>query len=212
MPSLPNDISRSDLNQWVGSGWFYAVIDGERHPAYLEHVSDDMECMVRTVDDDRAYIPPSSIYTHWAMCGALNVHSSFAAFVERVQQRQWRRTFNSNSLVVSVPQHWNVLGVLSSRTVKSATNTGGHSLVREAFNPTYPSYEEAIEQLRSPEVVSRAINRHVILCGGTGGGRIQLYYRGAWGGILDNHRLTRSTLSDKTLTRLCKQLRGSITV
>ena len=174
MIELPHDMRREDVSQWLEGGVFYAQPreGSEWKLALLRGVPEPGLVSVRWVSTgDSAEVPYEQVRGHWPECGAIN-GERFAFYVQRLQRRQWRRTYNARCVRVTVPGKWQHLKSLGARALTLDPN--GPEFLRAVFDPSYPSVEEAFNMLRN-ERPSVAITRHVILVGHP---EPVVYYRG----------------------------------
>jgi len=182
MIALPDDITPSDVQQWLEGGVFYArrnakepwdlaelrAVEGE--DIYVMFIKEEQEHRVR----------PSDLRCHWPACGAINMPGGFAVNVERLQRRQYRRTYNSRCVRTSMPDKW-----LSLRTMEpqiTQVDYEGITFLDELFNPKYPpNTYEARRKVAAGEVFSVAITPYLVLAGD------RVHYRGTFvGRLLEN--------------------------
>ena len=187
MISIPEDISSDDLYQWIGDG--YVMIHGKAAVMVHGKEEDDTTCAkFEFLDNGREeWLDLDEVQCYWPVCGAINLthdQKSIAVHVQREQRRQWRRTFNANCVVVTVPCGWGATKLLGRNAVRQLRRIG-HRHVRELFNPTYPTPEGALHSIRSG-ALSVAISPQVIIAG-DGKGQFAIYYRGRLvGGLKDS--------------------------
>lgn len=163
MISLPSDITPQDLNQWVEGGWFfYKTKSGELTPAMMDLYPSPTEkhYVVRLVGGatDRS-ADLDRIKPHWPVCGALNiVQSKSAVYIERLQKKQFCRTYNYRLVRMTVP---------------GRTLLGGHEvgnlhpssdfLVAQLFNPEYFPLDDIVKRKFTDGWASCAVSPTVII-------------------------------------------------
>jgi hypothetical protein len=205
MIALPEDIHPHDVRQWLGSGVFFASPEpgaeqwrlawlDDEGPEVVEDLEDEdgseivelqipeeRRILVRWVATRQAsYVGLQDIRCHWPTCGAINVPDHPAVYVERLQVRQYRRTYNAQCTRTHVPGQWFLFkqGKLRGDITESA------GLLKALFYPEYPAtVGKAYARLR--ELGSVAINRHITLVGDPGSPEV--YYRTARAGVIAPH-------------------------
>lgn len=174
MMELPPDISPNDIAQWLEGGVFYARRGRER-PWFLatyNGVRDNGQVDVFHVGEpERSTVHPHNICVHWPKCGAINIAKGFAVYVQRLQRKQYRRTYNSRCIRTSVPGKWQALKRLQPEDIY--IDHGSHEFIQALFEPEYPlNTYEAIHRMTQGEWASVALNPQIILA------RTRVYYRG----------------------------------
>jgi hypothetical protein len=170
MISLEDNMTMGDIEQWVGGGFFLTPAADGYVPAEVawwpEH-NEDGECFddedlfcLRLCDGDSTQVrfrqaeAQERIFPHWPFCGSINLlHHKLAVHVERLQMKQWRRTFNWRQVKILVPQQWALTG-------GSMMNTD-EQVVRAIFNPEYPT--DSLSTWFADGWKSVALTPHVIV-------------------------------------------------
>lgn len=206
-------ITPADVDQWLRGGWFW--YQNERMaapiPATLYYTEgNDEEGPVRTVESlDGVVVDLNQgyMYPHWPLCGSLNM-TRFAVYVERTSNRQYRRTFHSNSIVLRVPRKWDVMRSIGTATVANL-HVNSPEIIRALFAPVYYSYSEALRLIMDERWISVALTPHVILVGNEKA--LLVYRRGKLvGKIQDDHLIAIGQHPD-SLYRILKVFEGRVT-
>lgn len=202
MIELPHDIQPNDVHQWLEGGVFMALDGEEFRPAVLVGVPDHGTVRIVFVgDSDRTDVPYEAVRPHWPQCGALNMPGRFALYVQRLQRRQYRRTYNGRCVRVSVPGKWACLKALSARELQVDVNSPDFLL--ELFNPSYPEDFGAAMRALS-ERASIAVDPHTVLVGSA---EPAVYYRGQAAGRIIGGEF-RPECDDWTARRIRKIVGG----
>ena len=171
MDCVPVNVHMSDVWQWLGRGWFFHENnDGELVPARIEQRNDEEFWVYDTKGGEYEYYHART-FPHWPACGAVNLQG-LAVIIDRQQTRQYRRTYNSRCVLLSIPRKWDAMkrhGYVSGLTPDSA------EVVEAVFNPSYVTYSRALERLDSGWV-SVALNPYLIVAGSRE--EQLIYYRG----------------------------------
>lgn len=183
MLPLPDDICSSDVGQWLYGGVaVWKQEDGECVPVVLRVAhghSQTAVCSSLRTDEDAlgtVEIPFSQLYGHWPICGSINIPEvKLAIHVERVQQRQYRRTFNDRQVRYLVPRAWEARLRLPRQDL-NLVRTSSPAVARALMAPDYPSVDAAFHML-STGWLTVAINPRVIIACDAVGKRL-VYYRG----------------------------------
>jgi hypothetical protein len=172
---LPGDIDIRDVSQWLSDGY---VLVGGRVMAYIDH-DDSMSGVFHDLETgDRVSHDVLDVTCYWPVCGAINVESSgrrLAIYVARDQARQWRRAFNGRCVHMQHLSRWaarKTLGEAESSYVLRLS----HGMVRELFDPNYPSVAEAMADISTGRALSVAVSPTLSLLG-DGKGVFAVYYR-----------------------------------
>jgi hypothetical protein len=186
MIQLPDNLDVEDVHQWVGRGVFLAELENELRPCVLcEHRSGGNLEVSPLLPSGRlgrpSVVPRRKVYAAWPECGAVNLRDTetghmFAAYVERLQRRQYSRTVNSRCLSLYVPERWS-LYKRSGCSVRTGDGAVDQYKIAQLFaQRPYPTVREAMELL--PERGSVAITNKLIVAIDIAG-RPRLYYRTA---------------------------------
>lgn len=157
--AIPQDVMMHDVWQWVGRGWFWHKAGGQQVPAELEQVSEEVYRVICTNGDEHPF-RRKECFVHWPQCGAVNMQG-YAIVLNRTQQRQYRRTYNSRCLTLDIPRKWDAMKRYES--VKKIT-ADSPEVVVAAFEPTYYTYSTALGLLEQGWV-SVALNPFLIVAG-----------------------------------------------
>ena len=158
--ALPQDVAISDVWQWLGRGWFYHQESGKaRVPAELQQMENDSYYVSLSTGDEKTF-NRDECFPHWPQCGALNMQG-YAIVLDRQSQRQYRRTYNSRCILLSVPRKWDVMKKYDG--VKLVT-PDSPEVVNAAFAPVYYTYTRALSLLEAGWV-SVALNPFLIVAG-----------------------------------------------
>lgn len=205
MIELPDDIGRDDMYQWLDGGVFLVSVDEEWRPAVLvaAHEGAGPDRLVRVVlvgGNRRVDVEQRDIRAHWPVCGAINM-DRFALYVQRLQRRQYRRTFNPRCVRVSVPGKWACLKALSAQELQ--VDMIDDDFLLELFNPTYPNdMGQALASLN--ERASIALNPALVLVRGPDPA---VYYRGQAAGRIVGGEF-RPECDERTARRIRKMAGG----
>lgn len=166
MIELAEGMSSGDVLQWLEGGVFLSRIDGAWEPVTLTmRPEGDGTVAVAPVGrpDASLRVRYSDVRCHWPTCGAINLpDSGYALYVQRVQRRQYRRTFNHRCVNLTVPGKWSLLKSMAAADLSPPTHSP--EVVRAVFDPKYPaSYEEAAELLSTRPSV--AVDPYITLVG-----------------------------------------------
>ena len=201
-----NGIAHDDVNQWLNRGWFvHRGEDGSITPI-LYHGMEGTHLTGIDVQGRMHSHPKLQCFAHWPRCGAVNL-PLFALYAERIPQRQYRRTYNSRCIELVIPRKWELMK-LHGPMVSSLTSDSG-SVIEAVFNPQYPTFEDACEQVRGG-VFSRAINPYMVLTMADTG-RLLVYHRGDCVGWIEGNKFVPSVQSPQMSRRLNKMFNGRIT-
>lgn len=206
----PRDIRYNDIVQWFHNGWVVVDTDEGQRPAafiecdperraliHVEYIGEDMHLHSH-------WVPHSECYPWWPDCGALNLNG-YAVFLERIQRRQYRRTYNNQCLDIDVPRLWDAMRTVGHKVVNVSEDDA--EVVLEAFNPTYYCWEEAQQKLEEGWF-SVALNPHVIVVGEPQS--CYVYYRGDLMGHIDGRELSPIATTRQRARRLLKYFDGGV--
>jgi len=147
MIRLEEGMRTSDVSQWLNRGWFLASDGPNLSPAQMayfpdEDSDDEMMWPVETITGFRREYDfealPDNVFPHWPECGSINIKERMVAVhLERLQMKQWRRTYNSRQIRLRVPRLWE----FQSKDKRIGQLTPDNvDVVRSAFDPEYPDY------------------------------------------------------------------------
>lgn len=120
----------------------------------------------------RVRVTPDALMPLWARPGAYNVGST-AVYVGRRARRSARRSMSH--------EHYHI------KWSSNGSARMSNKYLWAALTPQqYPSYDEAITELRQGDSAARAISRELILARGRDGKRIKVVLRGQVAGYIEN--------------------------
>jgi hypothetical protein len=203
MISLPDNIAPNDMSQWLDVGWFFFNHEGGFVPAIMAHYPSSpsgpytvtLADGTNVISSDRSLIKP-----HWPVCGAVNVLSNkIAVYLERLQKKQFCRTYNHRMVKMHVPGK-----ILHNRDILDMMHPGGSEVATSAFNPTYFSLWDSLENRFKNGWSSCAISPMVIVVRGRPVHMI--YFRGELCGNLRNR--TVEDVDPQLIPTLAKHFNG----
>lgn len=172
MQPLMEGMEMDDISQWLRHGWFFVRDEDELKVMKFEGIMDPEH--VYAFDPAKqmaANVHMSAIFTHWPRCGAVNMGGA-ALYVQRHQARQWRRTYSSRGVTISIPNRWELLGRVPDHL--SALSGDEPVIVQSLFDPKYPgTVQEALRSLDTAPTV--ALNTQVMFVSENMG--VGVYYR-----------------------------------
>lgn len=210
MIKLPRDISAHDVHQWLNNGFFYVNVDGANRVAGYDGADEDVEKVGAELVESGDYVNVDfeDVYPHWPFCGALNV-GPVGVFLNRRQERQYRRTYNSRQLQLAIPRRWEAMKQYGGAVREMTADT--REVVLSAFAPQYPALSAVMDQLHTGEAFSRAINPHIVLVGA--GDNVLVYYKNVYVAIMEpDGKLVPVNADRDTLRRLLKYFEGRATL
>lgn len=209
MKSLPTGMSATDIGQWLNHGWFLFKADKDS-PAELGQLQGGGEdWTVRGLDGEMHNMVTKYVFPTWPLCGAVNTERGFAVYIQRVQARQYRRTYNIQCVDMTVPRKWDIMKRFGTEIMADLTPDTGW-LVERIFNPQYYTFTEAYMRMSGERWVSVAINSHLMISGSPDD--FAVYYRNDLVGTVTNGRLTPIGASQKRLGRIIKFFDGRVTL
>lgn len=187
MISLPVGISTGDLEQWVGGGWFFFNHDGEFKPAMMNSYPNENGRYQVVFTDGNVATSRSleHVKPHWPVCGSLNVlEARVALYVDRLQRKQFCRTYNYRLVRVVTPGKSIIGG-----HVMDGLHPSSEYFVKNLFSPTYFSLPEIVKDKFEDGWASCAVSPTVIVLKQRP--RNMIFYRGEIAGYLseDNKHL-----------------------
>jgi hypothetical protein len=194
-----------DVQQWIGGG--VCLLDRTEPVKYITVNRDRIIVRaLNTANDTLIELSEADrLAAYWPRCGSLNVPGG-AIYLLRQQQQQYRRTYNPRALTIIYPDKWAMLKV-NPAFVRRYSNVLDDAVVGAAFNPEYPSWDDAMLMLEGQPNV--AINEQIIL-GGTPD-LLTVYHKGKKCGNLINGNFVPAGRA-LPLSRIYKLLQGRITV
>lgn len=207
MIQLPDVLSPRDVHQWIAGGW--GLLDGD----LIVTVGDDEDDGQHLRDlfgdhvefDFRRELRRLAV--HWPKCGSLNLSASkFAIHLERRSRQQYRRTYNARCLTLTVPDKWHLL---KAGVLRNTHNPDHPEVVEAAFNPEYPSFEEATRMLNEAGWGSVALSPYLIVSQGLKGQNV--FYRGERAGMVVDGRF-HSAGKVVSPARMYKLFQGEVEV
>lgn len=206
MQYFPEEQSSSDAQAWLCDGWL--VLPNGMPARYYDNTDERVQCFdySDSMEGDRVDVDFDEVRVHWPRLGAVNM-TGFAVFVARRAERQWGQTYRARCCTLTVPGKWQVMRELGVEVAKGL-NPDHYDVVRELFDPTYPSMPQALDALNSKERVSVAINPHVILIRMSDA--IHVYHRTELVAEIVNGSL-RSIGNGNKVSRLTKHFGGMFT-
>lgn len=205
MIQLLTTMTGRDVQQWIGGG--VCLLDRTEPVKYI--TTSRERVVVRTLESAEDTIISfgqlDRLSAYWPRCGSLNVPGG-AIYLLRQQQQQYRRTYNPRALTIIYPDKWGMLKA-NPDFISRYANTLDDRVVMAAFNPEYPSWDDAMLMLADQPNV--AINEQIIL-GGTPDS-LTVYHKGKkCGNLIAGNFIPAGRALP--LERIYKLLQGRITV
>jgi hypothetical protein len=185
MIKMEPNMCPDDVQQWLREGYFYYRKDDDGDlmigtiDYWAEH-SEDSYVIRNALTDERWSVPDVCpyVFPHWPEIASINLPEyCFAVHLSRLQMKQWRRTYNSRQLRLTVPRKWELSG---QNAMAYNVNINDKVVATSAFTPEYPTLEEAAARL-DEGWASVALNQAVIV---TNTAPRYVYYRGDLAGRL----------------------------
>lgn len=155
---IPAGLPGNDIHQWLNGGWIIVDTDAGQVVGKFEMIDNTT---IRYRRDDYVHeCTADKVMVHWPTCGAVNLEG-YAVVLTRNSRQQYRRTFNSRVLALSVPRKWDVMKKVG---IEVATTVDDQAVVEAAFNPRYFSYEQALGKLDNGWVTV-ALNPYLVVAG-----------------------------------------------
>ena len=197
---IPKELESRDVNQWINSSVVLIDLDDALAPAEVIEVMDydpESDCVPVVVtpiipDKKTGQLVPGKAKTlgadecflFWPTSQCVNLDSAdVAVYVQRLQHRQYRRTFNSRGVRVVCPE-LDEFEKNRARMIMYNVETSSGRLAYRLMNPTYPSVEEALESLDRERKLSVAVSKSLIITASK-----NIYYRGERVAKLYDNRL-----------------------
>ena len=205
MQQLPEDISREDLSQWLGRGFFYADVP---------EVGRVLCSLVEVHDPNTVYVIPlgtrnpvrvrrEDIWSHWPLCGCINTQHG-ALYVQRKVERQWRRVYSGRFVTITIPWEWEAIRL---RPPLGGYNGDNAEVVKALFSPEYPgSVGEAMERIDGPKTPGTVALNRLIIFDKEGG----LHYNGDLIGHLNSNQQFVPTCGERLARRVEKYIEGGL--
>jgi hypothetical protein len=198
--AIPENVSLDDVWQWLNRGWFWLrTLEGE-WPAQLSREEDWLVC---AINGSEYPFKREECFPHWPQCGAINMQG-YAVIVERLQVRQYRRTYNDRCVSLNIPRKWDVM---KRHPNVKGLNADNPELVNALFNPLYYTYTRALGLLEGGWV-SVAINPHLIVAGTVE--EHMIYYRNKLTARVVNGQLVPLNPGDMRNRRILKWFDGRL--
>lgn len=186
MPRTPEDLEPRDVAQWYKHAW--VDVDGFDGPRLVTGVCVDTGAVRHTsgVPHERVATSDKTRVTGvWPRLGSVNVHSGFAAYVERLPLKIYRRSFNEEGVRVSVPNRWAVSKAMFAPGLHTEFGfTHGRALANAVWAPVYVERSAAMLQILNGERVSAAVSRRIILCNAASSDKVGVWFCGKLVGYL----------------------------
>ena len=208
MISIPSDLESRDISQWLEGGWFFVKLKADSEEltvCTLHRLTDSSISVVPMNGTGAETVRRNQVFPHWPVCGALNM-DGYVVVLRRLSQRQYRRTYNSRCLGISIPRKWDTM---KQQGVELATDPNDPKVIAEAFSPTYYPYSVACDML-ADKAASVALNPHLVVAGKPDA--ILVYYRGKMTGHIVNDKLIPIGCDESRTRRLLKFFDGRITL
>ena len=193
---IPRDMLGRDYDAWFDNGFIY--LDDELC-TYSHYASGYV--YGRNEHGDEVCCEVEDVEFFWPDCGCVNVSSGFAVYVQRRQNRQWRRTYNSREVSVTIPDRWELM---KARGAPIST-PGEYEIAYAVHRADYPTIVTAETWLDCGMRMSVAISPHVILAGE---GNKRIYLRDELVGVLQDGKVVPTAGTSKA-RRVLKALGGS---
>jgi hypothetical protein len=177
MLTIPRDVNPRDIEQWCSSGVvMYQTPEATLAGWYLGCTPSRTITVMPITGGEHVLVPAAQVAVHWPMCGSVNIRGKpYAAHVERLTQRQYRRTWHRAGVKVVIPREWDVTRHMSG--MMHTLSPSDTELALACFEPEYPTLETALSMLDSGDVVTVATSPRLIVAGDALGKRM-FYYNG----------------------------------
>lgn len=204
MIPLPEDIGWSDIRQWLHDGWFLfrpTAIDELRPGCLSEDIDRPHRYNVCDLDGREFPFLRGNVFPCWPKCGAVNM-DGYAAYIERIPQRVYRRTYNINCVKLSIPRKWDVMKRVG--TGIGELSPLSKDVVKAVFKPIYYRYSQATEMMDTGQAVSVALTPYLVVAGGT------VYYRNNLVANIEDGKITPMAKQEVTVNRILKFFEGRV--
>lgn len=184
MIRIPEDVRGRDLSMWL-NGCYFLVDQGQENyilGSYVEHGETTVGYV--TEFGEAKHCQAQDIACTWPVCGSINTEK-VALYVQRLQRRQYKRSFNWDCVDLTIPNSWFLL--TSGVDVVLATRKGW-PIVKELFYPEYITPREALELIVEGQKLSVAVDSNTILCHNND--NIKVYFRGELKALLSDRSLS----------------------
>lgn len=205
MIPLPDDITGDDIDQWLRGGVF--LVDGIPYVYSMmdyDYDADGPRVFGYDLNGDsvRFNHKAQKLCVAWPQVGAVNVRDpGYALYVQRRQDRQYRRSYNERCASVHVIGRWELAragvqqdfpnNALDSRVVKAVFEPWFPPSLAEAFATGWPSVALSPQLTLFPA------------CG-------TVYYRDIKAGVIDRNGIFTATCDPVVARRINKQIGGLI--
>lgn len=212
------EINQTDTAQWLADGWGLVRTSPNepmRLTKYTQVSPDSARNYVQIYSDPHTYEEieidsnAHELYCHWPLCGAVNVpiaDYTIGVVLERVTEKQYRRTYYSRYLELYIPRLWEVIkkhGRACETLFPDCSN-----VVWGAFFPEYPTPRRALAQIMEGRSVSVAISPTILLIGSPT--RVLIYDKRKHVGHIENGRALLTHSDEFVNRRIEKQLNAKL--
>lgn len=210
MIRLPRDMSSDDVNQWLNGGIFLVRTKPGTppRPAYWAGMSGGRVMYSDMETGREGLVPYTSCFAVWPDLGSFNMPEGYAVHMRRRAERQYRRTFNSRCVDITVP--WGFRVAMHRNTVVRYLGPWGPVSKLPWFG-TFPSSFDEVEDWLARGYITVAVNRRLIVAGTPELEKRLLYLDGELAGTVVGGKL-HPTCGPSTLAALNKQLNGRYTI
>lgn len=212
MLELAPGMSREDLSQWLRHGWFYARVGSDYKPCCLASVETRNRLIVQDTKGKRHAVRREDIAGHWPMCGAIN-YGPLVLYVQRHQQRVYRRTFQPQQVRVTMVRAWDSKKMFRQAAFNAPLDANDARLVESLFEPRYYSFAEARKEIEAGDAVARALTPHVVVTvAGEGKDGLLVYNRNILAGKIQDRQYRALSEGPGASRRIHKLFRGEVDV
>lgn len=197
MIKLPDNLSRSDMRQWLRNGVMLMAPEGQEITAWRVSEVDDTTVHGYYLDDQQWISDCLTVaqvrrdgHAFWPLTGYYNIRPKTSEFglcvvLNRVAARQYKRTYNSEPMRVGIPDEWSIGDALGNTKLAPVSECLVEQIIPGAA--WYPDdVRDAVYRLDRDEYKSIALSRHVAIMGD------DVHYRGEVAGHLMGHEFIPS--------------------